>query len=135
MQSPLRGCGIFICPLLKASFQRYQIKMPPATPRAFVARRGLPAAIHRRFALPNAPRRLRRLGFLFSSALANKFASLLKTKHPHYVRALLLPDEDSNLDKQNQNLSYYHYTIGQNLLTIFISGPPSSGFHRKGVQK
>ena len=21
--------------------------------------------------------------------------------------------EDSNLDKQNQNLSYYHYTIGQ----------------------
>jgi hypothetical protein len=25
----------------------------------------------------------------------------------------LLPDEDSNLDKQNQNLSYYHYTIGQ----------------------
>ncbi len=26
----------------------------------------------------------------------------------------LLPDEDSNLDKQNQNLSYYLYTIGQN---------------------
>jgi hypothetical protein len=25
----------------------------------------------------------------------------------------MLPDEDSNLDKQNQNLSYYHYTIGQ----------------------
>ena len=25
----------------------------------------------------------------------------------------LLPDEDSNLDKQNQNLSYYLYTIGQ----------------------
>ena len=25
----------------------------------------------------------------------------------------LLPDQDSNLDKQNQNLSYYHYTIGQ----------------------
>lgn len=24
-----------------------------------------------------------------------------------------LPDEDSNLDKQNQNLSYYLYTIGQ----------------------
>jgi hypothetical protein len=23
-----------------------------------------------------------------------------------------LPDEDSNLGKQNQNLSYYHYTIG-----------------------
>gem|GEM_PF-6429262 len=26
---------------------------------------------------------------------------------------LLLPDQDSNLDKQNQNLSYYLYTIGQ----------------------
>ena len=25
---------------------------------------------------------------------------------------LLLPDLDSNQDKQNQNLSYYHYTIG-----------------------
>ena len=25
----------------------------------------------------------------------------------------MLPDQDSNLDKQNQNLSYYHYTIGQ----------------------
>jgi hypothetical protein len=28
----------------------------------------------------------------------------------------LLPDEDSNLDKQNQNLSYCLYTIGQNLM-------------------
>ena len=27
----------------------------------------------------------------------------------------LLPDQDSNLDKQNQNLSYYHYTIGQSV--------------------
>ena len=25
----------------------------------------------------------------------------------------LLPDLDSNQDKQNQNLLYYHYTIGQ----------------------
>ena len=25
----------------------------------------------------------------------------------------MLPDLDSNQDKQNQNLSYYHYTIGQ----------------------
>ncbi len=24
----------------------------------------------------------------------------------------MLPDLDSNQDKQNQNLSYYHYTIG-----------------------
>jgi hypothetical protein len=26
---------------------------------------------------------------------------------------LLLAYKDSNLDKQDQNLSYYHYTIGQ----------------------
>ena len=31
---------------------------------------------------------------------------------PFYV----LPDQDSNLDKQNQNLSYYHYTIGQTFI-------------------
>ena len=26
---------------------------------------------------------------------------------------IMLPDLDSNQDKQNQNLLYYHYTIGQ----------------------
>ena len=30
-----------------------------------------------------------------------------------YVLPFLLPHQDSNLDKQNQNLSYYHYTMGQ----------------------
>ena len=34
----------------------------------------------------------------------------------------LLPDEDSNLDKLNQNQLYCHYTIGQSFL-------------QKGVQK
>lgn len=29
--------------------------------------------------------------------------------------ALMLPDLDSNQDKQNQNLRYYRYTIGQSL--------------------
>lgn len=29
------------------------------------------------------------------------------------MRLFLLAYQDSNLDKQNQNLSYYHYTIGQ----------------------
>ena len=29
------------------------------------------------------------------------------------IASPLLAYEDSNLDKQNQNLSYYHYTIGQ----------------------
>ncbi len=33
----------------------------------------------------------------------------------------LLPHEDSNLDKQNQNLSYCHYTMGQSFLS---SGKP-----------
>ncbi len=28
----------------------------------------------------------------------------------------MLPDQDSNLDKQYQKLSYYHYTIGQSLI-------------------
>ena len=32
-----------------------------------------------------------------------------------FDRRVLLPDEDSNLDKQNQNLSYYLYTIGQSV--------------------
>lgn len=36
----------------------------------------------------------------------------LKRKNPA-KRGFLLPDLDSNQDKQNQNLSYYHYTIGQ----------------------
>ena len=30
-----------------------------------------------------------------------------------YLRVIKLSHEDSNLDKQNQNLSYYLYTIGQ----------------------
>jgi hypothetical protein len=43
-------------------------------------------------------------------------------KHPAFFKKInppadggrvSLPDEDSNLDKQNQNLSYYLYTIGQ----------------------
>lgn len=36
----------------------------------------------------------------------------------------LLPDLDSNQDKQNQNLSYYHYTIGQSF--------PERGCKNKG---
>lgn len=34
-------------------------------------------------------------------------------KKPAHRAGALLPDLDSNQDKQNQNLSYYHYTIGQ----------------------
>ena len=32
---------------------------------------------------------------------------------------LLLSHEDSNLDKQNQNLLCYHYTIGQSSVPSF----------------
>jgi hypothetical protein len=34
-------------------------------------------------------------------------------KASRYRGRLLLPDKGSNLDIQIQNLSYYHYTIGQ----------------------
>jgi hypothetical protein len=36
----------------------------------------------------------------------------------NFLKAIrkLLPDLDSNQDKQNQNLRYYRYTIGQLLL-------------------
>jgi hypothetical protein len=34
-------------------------------------------------------------------------------KDPRSADLSKLPDLDSNQDKQNQNLSYYHYTIGQ----------------------
>ena len=30
-----------------------------------------------------------------------------------FIHPFELPDLDSNQDKQNQNLLYYHYTIGQ----------------------
>ena len=30
----------------------------------------------------------------------------------------MLPDKDSNPDTQNQNLPYYHYTIGQFRLLV-----------------
>lgn len=34
--------------------------------------------------------------------------------------SFLLSDQDSNLDKQNQNLSYYRYTIGQTVSNFDI---------------
>jgi glycerophosphoryl diester phosphodiesterase len=42
-------------------------------------------------------------------------AKLIKKKRIAERQSVILklPDQDSNLDKQNQNLSYYHYTIGQ----------------------
>jgi hypothetical protein len=43
------------------------------------------------------------------------FTNRHKKSPPQTRRTVgLLPDEDSNLDKQNQNLSYCLYTIGQN---------------------
>jgi hypothetical protein len=43
----------------------------------------------------------------------DKFIELNKLREKKQVRFKKLPDLDSNQDKQNQNLSYYHYTIGQ----------------------
>ena len=37
----------------------------------------------------------------------------------HFSTFLLLSHEDSNLDKQNQNLLCYHYTIGQSSVAFF----------------
>ena len=37
---------------------------------------------------------------------------LIRENQPDKCRFRLLPDLDSNQDKQNQNLSYYRYTIG-----------------------
>jgi hypothetical protein len=39
-----------------------------------------------------------------------------RTNHKNQFVLFLLAYLDSNQDKQNQNLSYYHYTIGQSLL-------------------
>lgn len=39
--------------------------------------------------------------------------SVFKTTKDAYASFVGLAYQDSNLDKQNQNLSYYHYTIGQ----------------------
>jgi hypothetical protein len=41
------------------------------------------------------------------------FLAKILNKNPLNCEGVWLPDEDSNLDKQNQNLSYYLYTIGQ----------------------
>jgi hypothetical protein len=35
----------------------------------------------------------------------------------------MLPDLDSNQDRQNQNLQYYHYTIGQYIKNLFFVTP------------
>lgn len=52
---------------------------------------------------------------IFSSVefLLNLKKPLWVKKQKLLVKAALLAYLDSNQDKQNQNLSYYHYTIGQ----------------------
>ena len=60
--------------------------------------------------------RLRRYWFVFSVRFGKRLSKLTEITNPFLSlveRGVLLPDEDSNLDKQNQNLSYYLYTIGQ----------------------
>ena len=53
-------------------------------------------------------------------------------------KSYLLPDQDSNLDKQNQNLSYYHYTIGQspsNAVRKWFANIASSAIGCKNILK
>ena len=47
---------------------------------------------------------------------------------------LLLSYQDSNLDKQNQNLMCYHYTIGQSVFLLANLFLPVA-LRRKRVQK
>gem|GEM_PF-2755613 len=53
-----------------------------------------------------------------------KISSAIKNKTPRKARGHLLAYLDSNQDKQNQNLSYYHYTIGQSVLSALPVGLP-----------
>ena len=39
--------------------------------------------------------------------------SVNKRANSLIISSVMLPDKDSNPDTQNQNLPYYHYTIGQ----------------------
>jgi hypothetical protein len=91
--------------------------------RPLVARPGLspapyrrPALIHSAFALPKWPHPAAPDGFVFPVRLGERAHHTAgKNKTPRKTRGHLLPDLDSNQDKQNQNLSYYHYTIGQSV--------------------
>jgi hypothetical protein len=58
---------------------------------------------------------LRQGSFCFPPPLAQaSLARVVEKQNPSArLMGFLLPDLDSNQDKQNQNLSYYHYTIGQ----------------------
>ena len=54
------------------------------------------------------PASQRETGYIFPNCKSWRHA-----KTPGLKPGVLLPDEDSNLDKQSQSLSYYRYTIGQ----------------------
>jgi hypothetical protein len=49
----------------------------------------------------------------FAGSQITKLGKGNKIKNPPHCGGFLLAYLDSNQDKQNQNLSYYHYTIGQ----------------------
>ena len=59
------------------------------------------------------------ISLLTGDALAGYFfgGASVKIKKDKSVKKPIcprgLPDQDSNLDRQNQNLQYYRYTIGQ----------------------
>ena len=59
---------------------------------------------------PKAPNDLFCIKFI--DITINTTAQIKFEKKPKLSFRLLLPDLDSNQDKQYQKLSYYHYTIG-----------------------
>jgi hypothetical protein len=89
----------------------------PGTPDHEVrgGRPGLASPIQCRLVLPKSPVPLKRdvVFFILSAPSSKLGARQNKKASPMQSEGLLLPDLDSNQDKQNQNLSYYRYTIGQ----------------------
>ena len=109
------GSFCFPPPLAQASLARVEEKQNPSAllmgfllPDLDWLRRSTPLCITQRDPPPRAA------PFFIFIRLGEQVRHAPENKNPHInVRASLLPDLDSNQDKQNQNLSYYHYTIGQ----------------------
>ena len=89
-----------------------KLKASRFLPEAFVGLPGLPLAIPI-VAKDQKPARFASLSFLFLSFPKQAWVRFEIKIPDTSCPGLLLAYLDSNQDKQNQNLSYYHYTIGQ----------------------
>jgi hypothetical protein len=72
---------------------------------------------------PSASRPLRGRGVFLRPLVKAELSSLPKKNAPRCRERRSLPDKGSNLDIQIQNLTYYHYTIGQNGTQNYIKKP------------